>query len=363
MLLEHRKMELIGLIDKMRLPERRSWILMVPNGVGETAIVCGFAKGFVEQHGHGITLVTRDMFVPLAAMYLGRFNTVMTAPFELMRDFSNFGIIPPNHFDVDFPFNTWAAQYGDGRYYKINELYVQHGHARGGLSLTDLFRHILRLNWNTPIERPVIQEETKIKAAEIANRHGIIRGKSVILFPGNGSTTPAPYLFWEAISELFRKKRGFKIFANCRGAGILPNQMPKLDSDQLDLPVDLALAVSELAGHIVIGGNGFALLALLANIQCKVNIILPKSVIHNNPGEGEREVSIMHSSTRFNIPELFSQDNFSEWLTPPEESPALFQTLALDIVEDRPSDSRLTPEMISDFMFHNHSEWAKKLIC
>lgn len=362
MLLEHKKAELIGLINKMRLPEQRSWILMVPNGVGETAIVCGFAKGFVEQHGYGITLVTRDMFVPLAAMYPTRFNTVMTAPFDLMRDFSNFGIIPPNHFDVDFPFNAWAAQYGDGRYYKMNELYVQHGHSRGGLSLTDLFRHILRLSWDTPIERPIIQEETRKKADEIANRHGIIRGKSVILFPGNGSTTPAPYVFWETISNLFRKKRGFKIFANCRGAGILPNQMPKLDSDQLDLPVDLALAVSELAGHMVIGGNGFALLALLANIKCKIDIILPRSVVHNNPGEGVREVSIMHSSSRLNIPELFNQDNFSEWLTPQEESPQVLRNLALDIVEDRSSDYRLTSEMIKDFMFHNNFEWAKQLI-
>ena len=234
--------ELNNVLDQMRLKDLRSWILMVPNSIGETALVCGFSKGFIEQHGYGITLVIIENHSCIASMYPGRFNAVITAPMQLMRDFSDFGFIPPNHFDIDFPFNTWPLQYGDGRLYELGNLYCR-GHGRGGLSFTDLYRYILRLSWDTPIERPIIQDEVRKKAIEIANRHGIIQGQSVILFPGSNSSISAPYPFWIAISDLFRIKKGFKVFSNCSGAGIFPGDMPIPGSDRLDLPIDIALAI------------------------------------------------------------------------------------------------------------------------
>lgn len=257
------------IINLLRLPDRRSWILMVPNSIGEVATVCSLAKSFVERHGHGITLVIRDTHNYIASMYPGRFNKVINASLDLMRELSSFGLIPPNHFDIDFPFNTWPLQYGDGRLLRLVE-HHDHGGGRGGLTFTDLYRHLLRLDWNAPLERATLTPEMRIQADQIARTFGLDPGRSVILFPGNNTSAPAPYAFWIAVAEAYRS-RGFKVFTNAVGADFLPGDMPIPGTQALNLSGDMALAVSELAGHMVIGCNGLVVLSLFAGLKCKIH--------------------------------------------------------------------------------------------
>jgi hypothetical protein len=267
--------QLNQILKLLRLKDRRSWILMVPNSSGETALICGFAKSFAEKHGFGITLVIRDVHNPIASMYPGRFNAVMNLPFDAMRDFTTYGLIPPNHFDVDFPFNTWPLQYGDRRLYNIFDLMEKPG-GRGGLSLTDLYRHVLRLDWDAPIERATLPMEARLQAMKLMTSHDIEPGNSVILFPGNNTNAPAPYAFWTAVTEAYQKK-GMQVFTNTAGATFVPGQLPIPGTRALNLGLDTALALSEYAGHMIIGCNGLVILSLLAGIKCRIDSVITDS--------------------------------------------------------------------------------------
>lgn len=353
--------QLTELISKIRLSDRRSWILMVPNSIGEVAIVCGFAKSFVETHGYGVTLLISELHHPVTEMYPGRFNAVFHVPYNVMRDFSNYGVIPPNHFDVDFPFNTWPLQYGDGRLMKLHDLYTQMN-GRGGLSLTDIYRYILRLDWSAPLERARLTQQARQQAEQIARQHGVVKGKSVILFPGCNSNQPAPYAFWLALIKQYKQK-GLKVFSSFAGASLLPGEMPFPGTHALSLPIDLALAVSEYAGHMVLSVSGLASLALLSGIDCNVSIVMTDRFTED-PAQGFRPFNPLQCSTMLGLPEFcIGRDNFSEWVVSVEEAEPRLREIACDLVEGRASDARLDYSRLFDLAAKNRSLWAHALVC
>jgi hypothetical protein len=352
--------QLYKILDDLRLKDRRSWILMVPNSIGEVALVCGFAKSFVEKHGFGVTLVIREEHNSIAAMYPKRFNAVKNLTLHQMRDFSSYGVIPPNHFDIDFPFNTWPMQYGDGELFKIRML-MERGGGRGGITHSDLYRYMLRLDWDSPLETACVSSESWKLANEIVEINNIERGNSVILFPGNNTSIPAPYDFWIEIANAYKAK-GKHVFTNVSGASYLPGKLPIPGTKALELGIDSALAVSELAGHMIIGSNGLLILSLLAGINCRIDgILTDRECIDGSVGFVN--ANWMRQSCQLAVPELAIRNSkYSEWVISAYEKVINVQKLALDIVENRQSEMRVTPDKICEFLSYNSSEWAKSLV-
>ncbi len=351
--------QLRELVKKMRLDNRRSWILMVPNSIGEVAIVCGFAKAFTETHGHGITLVTTDVHKNIASFYPGRFNAAFTMPMELMRDLSNYGVIHPNDFILDTPFNTWPEQSGDGRLYEIHTLLAS-GQGRGGLSLLDMYRYVLRLDWNAPVEKGLINPELRSAALKYCEDHGITEGKSVILFPGSNTNKPASGLFWETLSDSYRSA-GLDVYVNYAGAALRPDVKSELGTE-LALPIDLAIAVSEYAGNIVTASSGLPTLALMVGLQCNINVILPNQSWTNALNNFKPINSILGSNLLV-IPEVaLNHESYYEWDVQSDAHQSVFEEIANSIVNKLPHQTRIDRDNISLHSNVIHKNWAQDLV-
>jgi hypothetical protein len=351
--------QLRDVANRLRLSDRRSWILMVPNSIGEVVTICGFAKAFTEKHSHGITLVIRDVHKNLPQFYPGRFNAVITMSLELMRDLSNYGIINPNDFVLDVPFNTWPEQNGDGRLLEIHQL-LSNGNSRGGLTYFDMYRHILRLDWNSPIEKGYISSELRTVALKYCEDHGITRGKSVILFPGGNTNKPAPGVFWEAISKFYRNN-GIDVYVNFRGSDFRPNTNNTLGTE-LDLPIDLAVAVSEYAGNLVTAVNGLVMLVLMVGLKCNINVALSDQYDPQRSGVF-KHLNPLSGCHLLIAPEVaVNHDSYYEWVIRSDAAVAELEDIAKSIVNNLLHPARIDKNNIAAHTNSNYGIWAQDLV-
>lgn len=351
--------QLRDLANRMRLVGRRSWILMVPNSIGEVATVCGFAKAFTEKHGHGITLVIRDVHKDIPQFYPGRFNAVFTVPMELMRDLSNYGVIHPNDFILDVPFNTWPDQNGDGRLLDIHYL-LSNGNGRGGLTYFDLYRHILRLDWHSPVEKGHISSDLRAVAAKYCEEHGIVKGNSVILFPGGNTGKPTSGILWESISK-FYKNHGLDVYVNFAGSALRPQTNCSLGTE-LNLPIDLAVAVSEYAGNMVIATSGLVLMALIVGLKCNINVILSDQYNTNASGVFSN-VNPLCGCHLLVTPEVaFTHDSYYEWIVRSDAEVSELEDIAKSIVLMSPHPARIDKNNIDTYSAVNHKAWTQDLV-
>ena len=163
--MEHNQLNL--LLEQIKNPTKRNWILMVPNSLGETLAVCGLADSFVKTHGHGITLVIPESHAFIPECYPNTFDRVVYLDLGTMRRFSETGFIPPNFFNVDFPINTWPIQNGDGRANELLDIWVK-SVGRSGLNFLDMYRYILRLDWKANFSMAKTPEKQTIIAGVYA---------------------------------------------------------------------------------------------------------------------------------------------------------------------------------------------------
>jgi hypothetical protein len=351
--------QLRRIADQLRLKDRRSWILMVPNSIGEVATICGFAKSFTEKHGYGITLVITNAHKDIPKFYSGRFNAVITMPMELMRDLSNYGIIHPNDFLIDIPFNTWPDQNGDGRLNEIHNLFSL-GNGRGGLRFFDLYRHILRLDWSSPLEKGCISSELRSVASKYCEDHGINRGNSVILFPGSNTCMPAQGVFWEMLSKLYRDK-GMNVYVNFAGSVQRP-QTNSILGTELSLPIDLAIAVSEYAGNVVSVGSGLMMLALMVGLKCNINVTLSDQSSTNESGVFT-PANPLNGCSLLGAPELAANHgSYYEWVISSDAKVVELEDIAKSIVNKLPHPAKIDNN-IASHTTANYEIWARDLVC
>ncbi len=182
-----RENEYRNLLTQLRHPDRRSWILLNPTSIGDTATVCAFAAAFVAQHGHGITMVVPPDHMAVTHMYPNRFLRVVKAERHVMMHIIN-NYVDPGRFELDVPMCAHPYDIGDCRVDELSYLFKFPG--RGGISFADTFRYLLRLPWDAPFERPQVPAPWEAEAEQFANRIGMPKGRSVILFPATSSGLP-----------------------------------------------------------------------------------------------------------------------------------------------------------------------------
>jgi hypothetical protein len=348
-----------GILAGLRDPNQRSWIMLNPTSIGDTAIVCGFAREFVKRHGYGITLVVPEDHLPIVKMYPDRFIRVFTVDRPGMHYLlSNY--VPPERFEVDVPFCAHPYDLGDGRIDQLLYLFKYPG--RGGLTNTDAYRYLLRLPWDAPLDRPKIPAQWDREAAIMAEDIGMEVGKSVILFPANSSPHPQfRDVFWSALAARLQEN-GYKVFTNMKGGNVRPQTMPIAGTTPIEVPVHLAPSLVSLAGRSISGAHGLQLLIMLGAKFRQMSVAMP---VDRAMGDFKMNGRDYHSSAymaQFMYPELCVDVPFAEFLVPYDESDAQLERLGRTIADESFDDPYCFKRMASGQPYIEQNEdWLRNL--
>jgi hypothetical protein len=247
------------------------WILMVPSSIGELATVCSLLPAFRAHHGGKICMVIDSGKRDVLKLFSDHIDTIKFVPLAAMRALSTYRIINPLDFRIGVPQNLWITQNGDGRGFALHELFRSQP-GRGGLSFPDLMRYAMNLHWDAPIVRGNLGPDVRAEAMRYAQVHQIEPGNSVIFFTGNNTNKPAPAEFWSLLSQAYEAE-GKKVFFNMHGGLFQPAGLDTRGT-QIQLNADLAVAVCEVAGHMITGSNGLVGLSLLTNTSFEMNVLL-----------------------------------------------------------------------------------------
>lgn len=325
--------ELLKVLDQIKNPNKRNWILMAPNSLGETAVVCGLAKSFIEKHGHGITLVIPQSHAFIAECFPNTFDRVVYADIGIMRQFSESGFIPPNFFSIDFPINTWPMQNGDGRTHQIHERWIDTV-GRSGLHFLDLYRYVLRLDWSSPFTLAQVPERVYAKANKIIEDLKIKRGKTVVFFVGSNTNKPAPAYLWERMARLYAEQ-GYDIIINKYRTMFVPEGLAIPEAKVVDLELEVAIPICEYAGNVVSNSSGFVCFALSAKVNYKLDVILPTHVCYNWNNPQFKSVNPMSGCHQLVMPELAcNAKKLREWIMPAEHNTQIYDEIAHGVVFD-----------------------------
>jgi hypothetical protein len=323
--------QLNQLLNQIRNPDKRNWILLVPSSLGETLAVCGLAKSFVEKHGYGITLVISESHRFIADCYAGTFDRVVFMDMGSMRLFSESGFIPNNFFQLDFPYNTFPAQNGDGRLGTIYDLWTT-SRGRRGLSFLDKYRYILRLDWNAKFNLPDLPKEAVSRADELIKKFRIPKDKSVILLVGNNTAKPAPASLWEKIARRYHEN-GYDVIINTHGSMFVPQPLNIPFAKRIDLTVDVLVPLCIHSGNLVSASNGGVFCTLGFATDCKINVLLPNEVCVDWQKLIFAKIDNAAGCHQLSCPELADlNENLFEWNVPDgSDAESSFADLANDI--------------------------------
>jgi hypothetical protein len=167
-------------------------------------------------------------------------------------------------FDIDQPFVAHPFYCGDGRLDRLWQIFG--GRGRGGISFTDMYRHILHLNWDAPLALPAILENWQEEAQGYAKSIGMIPGKSVILFPDNNSGMALPSEFWQALADEL-VGLGNTVFTNLAGNMHGKRAAPFTGTSSIEISISSVIPLVEIAGRYICGANGMG--AMLAGCRVK----------------------------------------------------------------------------------------------
>jgi hypothetical protein len=339
--MEHAQLNLI--LEQIRNPNKKNWILMVPNSLGETLVVCGLAKSFIEKHGYGITLVIPQSHAFIPECFPNTFDRVVYLHLEVIRQFSQTGYIPQNLFCIEFPINTWPKQNGDGRTYELYERWIN-SLGCAGLNFLDLYRYILRLDWSSKFTFLKIPSKSYDDANKIIANLNIKRNKTVVFFVGNNTNKPAPAYLWAQVAKLYFDK-GYEVIINKYGAMLLPDDLSIPGAKIVDITLDVSVPICEYAGNVVSGSSGFVNLALAANINCNMNIFLPNEMCYDYNNFLYKDINFMSGCSQLATPELTcNAKNFREWIVPKQHDSMIFDEIAHGIVFDINNQHTITSQ-------------------
>lgn len=287
------------------------WIFLVPSSLGEMSAVCALSAAFKARYGGRICIVA-DQSRESAFHLFGDVDLMKFLDMHSMRALSSYGVLDPLKFEVGYPQNLWVNQNRCGRSLTLHDLFISQP-GRGGLSFLDMMRYAMNLPWDSEVSKGVIGDELQASAWEFAAAHGVDPKNSVVLFPGNNTNKPASAEFWNALSRAYTNS-GRKVFYVLSGAYFKPEDLD-IQGVQLDMPPGLAVAVCEIAGHMVSGANGLMILSLLTHSTFSMDVVLTDGI--DVTGDFVFVPADPMSSSTFRcIPELVSDlsRRYVEWV-------------------------------------------------
>ncbi|HVK99910.1 MAG TPA: hypothetical protein VM553_08860 [Dongiaceae bacterium] len=245
------------IVEAIRKQTPRGWILMSPNSIGEVLITCAFARSLIVTTGYPVTLCVRPEHAALVeTLYPNRFSAVLQLGQEVMRAFSTSGLIPPDFFDIDFPINLSPMQHGgNDRLLQFHSLIYKRG-GRSGMTLTDVWRHMLHLDWDAPMETPCMDYFMQDKP--FLDQLGVAGADYTLFQIGNNTNKPLPASFWASMEQM-ALERNLKVLVNLNGSMLVEKGLNFERAQICRLGILEALYVSYRSSSVVGGNNGLAL--------------------------------------------------------------------------------------------------------
>ena len=262
--------QVFTMFNQLRDPARRSWILLNPTSLGDTMMVCALLHAFREKHGAPVTMVIPEKQMPLAQMFAHRIERIVTLSAQQLEALC-IQLSEVQVFCMDQPWIVSPLWHGDGRWEHFSELFRYP--KRGGLAFADIYRHVMHLDWDAPIDVPVIPDDWRKEAEQFAASVGMVPGKSAILFPNNNSNPELPDPFWQALANQL-VANGLKVFTNMAGNAKGPRQTSFQGTTEIKVPLKLAVPLMEIAGRFISGNNGLIVTAMLANVRSEGSILI-----------------------------------------------------------------------------------------
>jgi hypothetical protein len=349
------------IIEALRDPQRRSWIMLNPTSIGDTAIVCALSHAFVKQHGHAITMVVPEDHLAVTQMFPNRFLRVLTVDRPTMMHIINH-YLEPDRFELDVPFCAHPYDLGDGRSDELMYLYKYPG--RGGLNVTDMYRYLLRLPWSAQLERPQIPAEWDREARQLADSVGMKMNQSVTLFPANSSAHPQfPDLFWQTLAARLAE-RGLKVFTNMKGGNFRPKTMPVAGTTPIELPMHLSLSLVRHAGRTISGAHGMQFLQFLGGRFKQMTVAMPIAKQFTDFSMNSRVYHPSAFMAQFMYPELCLGLPFAEFSVPFDGSDEDLKSAAVAIADESFDDAGCykRPGSGTQPYLEEHAGWLSELI-
>jgi hypothetical protein len=131
----------------------------------------------------------------------------------------------------------------------------------GRITNLDLHKTIYRLPLTCAVSRPQVSHDMRQRGQALADRYGLSSGNSVILIPHAKSMLPIPLQFWSAAASTL-SDLGYQVFTDTsapvksddfvQAGGLIPGTRP------IQFGFDIAIAVCEIAGHVVANRSGIS---------------------------------------------------------------------------------------------------------
>ncbi len=336
------------------------WILCIPSSIGEVACTLSLLDAFREAHGGPIRIAVHRNHLSVCQLFSEKFDSHIGVSTMIVRDLVTTGQILTTSFSRGSPICVWANCIHDGHFSRLYTLHETRA-GRGGLSLFDSHRYMMRLSWESRISRGRINVNLRSKALHYCQINNIDAGNSVIFFPGNNTNKPTSILLWRRLAENFRRQRK-KVFICIAGARLVPDGVDNL-GPQLNMDAALAVAVIDIAGHVVAGGNGLAFLTMLTESQSQIDIFLPEAII-DEKSKSYKNVHPFVGSARLNALEALTSDRvIREWdlSSISTYDDATLDTLAEAIAHvDSDHRSQLRSPQVEDFILSNYRSQLKR---
>jgi hypothetical protein len=314
------KEQLGSILKQIKQDHPNSFIIMSPNSIGELLYTCGFAKSFINQYKSSIVLCVRPEHKPLVeAMYPNRFRAIVTMHMDLMSSYLSTGFVPYGYFGKDYPIVLCPVKYENGRILELKNLLITRA-GQSGLSSTDAWRYMLRLNWDAQLEEPNMEwvGEYKDKFYSI----GIELDNFALIQLGNNTNKPLPSHFYNYLEKQL-SNRGHQVLANAHGSMLLPKDLVLTYSKMVKADAMAALALMKYSTITITGNNGLALFdwcshsltnkkkethVITSNMYCtRYDLLI--SDWENAFEYRDNNISLWHC-----IPELILElQNFYEW--------------------------------------------------
>ena len=255
-----------------RDPAQKSWILVNPASMGDTFCTLALARAFRETHdGAPLTVVVRQSQADLAELFVKDLcRTIVWEDERLVRFCLR--LRGCGHFDIDEPIIAHCAWHGTARnLFPLFERLRQPG--KGGLTFADQWRLMLRMDWNTTMTVPNIPATWREAAEIYADEVGVVRGRSVILFPDNNTNPALPDRVWERLVAALNR-RNVKVFVNMHGNWNGERIQTLKGAHPIQINLRNAVPLVEAAGRFITMANGMQTYLIGSNVKAQHSFLL-----------------------------------------------------------------------------------------
>src|SRR5215469_1121800 len=248
-----------------------NWFFAQPHSRGDTYLMCGLMEAFRQRRPNSqVNVIVKESHKPIAEMFEKHIERIIVVPDNELMPMCLTGT--QRVLAANVPIALHPHFLYDGCLDRLTML--------DGFSDKEMYAHLLGLPLGASLSTPVLKDEWKQLASNIANTTGIVPGKTVILIPDANSFPSPSLVFWTQLSERLARM-GWTVITNLFGSNNQRRFVAFPGSIGIAPPLTVLLALADIAGWVISVPTGSLAILFMAQIKCK------KTVIAVGPAPGE----------------------------------------------------------------------------